>query len=45
MLQDQSPAVRNRVVKAGFVGAGALTLTWWTLLACGVWRAIEWMVA
>ncbi|GEP10690.1 hypothetical protein MGN01_25350 [Methylobacterium gnaphalii] len=32
----------NGLFKTGLIGAGALTVTWWVLIACGVWRAMEW---
>ncbi|MCE4222443.1 hypothetical protein HCU64_01650 [Methylobacterium sp. C25] len=44
---EPSPAKRqdglhDRLFKTGLIGAGALTITWWALIACGVWRALEW---
>jgi hypothetical protein len=34
--------IHDGLVKTGLIGAGALTITWWALIACGVWRAMEW---
>lgn len=34
--------LHDGLFKTGLIGAGALTITWWALIACGVWRAMEW---
>ncbi|MEH3117396.1 MAG: hypothetical protein PGN25_07250 [Methylorubrum populi] len=38
-LQTQ---VRRRFAALGLVGALAVTVTWWFVVARGVWLAIEW---
>ncbi|GEO99166.1 hypothetical protein [Methylobacterium haplocladii] len=42
-MQMQAAGFQDRLLKVGLIGAGVLTLTWWTLIACGLWRAIEWV--
>lgn len=37
--------LQGRLMKAALMAAVVVTLTWWTLLACGVWQAIEWASA
>ncbi len=44
-MKRDATARQDRLLKAALLGAGVVTLTWWTLLACGVWRAIEWVAA
>lgn len=44
-MNDTHAPFRDRLLMAGLIGAGALTMTWWTIIACGVWQAIEWASA
>lgn len=44
-IQKDRVRLQDRLLTAGLIGAGVLTLTWWTLIACGLWRAIEWVGA
>ena len=41
----QKRCMRERLVLAGLIGAGIMTLTWWTMLAAGLWSAYEWAMA
>lgn len=44
-MKRRATVLQDRLMKAALLGAGVATLTWWTLLACGVWQAIEWASA
>ncbi len=42
-IRIERGGMQDRLLAAGLIGAGVLTLTWWTLIACGLWRAIAWV--
>lgn len=42
-IDPRAPARKRRqerLLVAGLVGVVALTMTWWTMLACGLWMMI-----
>ncbi|MBB5760410.1 hypothetical protein ABEV34_03650 [Methylorubrum rhodesianum] len=37
--------IRRRFAVLGLLGALVVTLTWWLIVAHGVWLAVEWVSA
>lgn len=43
-MRTLSLETQNKLIKAGLVGTGLLTLTWWTAWGAGLWFAVSWAV-
>lgn len=44
-MRTLSLETQDKLLKAGLVGAGLLTVTWWTACGAGVWLAVSWAMA